>query len=194
MWQLCHNYIEPIVQLNKNLFDALDVYCCGNYASLFPNSFSVSLPGLKMFIRLAKNEVTLDTARSLGVIIAWIAETKLSQHCCTTWEEDENSSQTYIYGLPPSSLARESTVLKTIGPSSSSQTVLGSAIVELLSSIFNIKVVQKCSCHSNWKSSTSHHMVYGSSSASVTSELDRKSHFQRIPEPSSSSASSLQSW
>ena len=132
MWQLCHNYIEPIVQLNKNLFDALDVYCCGNYASLFPNSFSVSLPGLKMFIRLAKNKVTLNTAGSLRVIIAWIAETKLSQHCCTTWEEDENSSQTYIYGLPPSSLARESTVLKTIGPSSSSQTVLGSAIVELL--------------------------------------------------------------
>ena len=64
------------------------------YASLFPNSFLLSLPGLKMFIRLAKNKVALNTARSLGVIIAWIAETKLSQHCCTAWEEDENNSQT----------------------------------------------------------------------------------------------------
>ena len=70
--------------LNKDIFDALDDYCHGNYASLFPNSFfGCPLPGLKMFIRLAKNKVALNTARSLGVIIAWIAETKLSQHCCT---------------------------------------------------------------------------------------------------------------
>ena len=84
MWQLCHNYIEPIVQLNKNLFDALDDYCHGNHASRFPNSFLLPLPGLKMFIGLAKNKVAFDTAGSLRVIIAWIAETKLSQHGCTT--------------------------------------------------------------------------------------------------------------
>ena len=71
------------MQLIKDLFDALDVYCCGNYARLFPNNFLLPLPGLKMFIRLAKNKVALNTARSLGVIIAWIAETKLSQYCCT---------------------------------------------------------------------------------------------------------------
>ena len=93
MWQLYHNYIEPIVQLNKDLFDALDDYCHG-IICFFPNSFLLPLPGLKMFIRLAKNKVALDTARSLGVIIAWIAETKLSQHCCTAWEEDEKNSQT----------------------------------------------------------------------------------------------------